>query len=189
MNQAAKLIGALAKIAIEGTAYTLPGAGTVSRTNCPPNDAANAGPISIWADIGIIENASEKTDSTKIEIYRPSPGVLQLDDELETKFKRTIALKITECSNVMWLLLNKALSSTSPLTGAIGQYVPFTHPNTKAWFKAQKYDGQTNALLFAEQTWCKLSIDNAVEYGGDKQMMFDLTVKQLWSPLNSHTGN
>ena len=188
MNQGSQLLGTLAKIALDGTTYTTPTAGTVSKTNCPDNAATNAAGT-IWFDLGIIEDVQEKTDSTKIPIFRPSPGILQLDDELETKLKRTLQVKCSECSNVMWLLLRRALAPTSPLTGAMGQYVPLTISRVKCWAKFQKYSGIDNALIDYEQMWAKIAIDNAVPYGGDKQVMFDLTIMQLFSPLNSAAGN
>ncbi len=187
MDQAAKLIGCLAKIAINGAAYTAPSAGTTSRTNIPPNDATN-GSGSIWPDLGIIAKATEKFDSTKVEIFRPTPGKYMLDDELEAKVKRTLTLTIEECSNVMWLLLRRALKPTSPLTGNIGQFVPLSVSNVKCWMKFQRY-GEDDALVDAEQLWSKISIDNAVEYGPEKNVQFELTVKQLWSPLTSSTAN
>lgn len=188
MQQATQLIGTLAKLALEGTTFVTPAAGTVSRTTIPDNDAANGGGP-IWFDLGIIESAQEKVDSTKITIFRPSPGILQLDDELETKLMRTIVCKCSEISNPMYLLLCRALKPTSPLTGNVGQFVPLTVSRVRGWVKFQRYSGIDNALLLAEQVWSKVSIENAVEYGGDKQVMFDLTIKQLFSPLNSATGN
>jgi len=188
MNQATQLLGTLAKIALDGTTYLTPTAGTVSKTNCPDNAAADAAG-NIWFDLGIIEECQEKVDSTKIPIFRPSPGILQLDDELETKLKRTLQIKCSECSNIMWLLLRRALLPTSPRTGAMGQFVPLTISRVKCWSKFQKYSGIDNSLIDYEQIWSKIAIDNAVTYGGDKQVMFDLTVMQLWSPLNSAAGN
>lgn len=189
MNQRPDLVGNLAKFAIGGTVVAAPAAGTVSRTLIPDNAATVAGGAAVWLDLGVIESASEKVDSSKIDIFRPSPGVLQLDEQLESKLKRTISLKISECSNAMWLLLRRALKPTSPLTGALGQFVPLSASQVNGWLKLQQYSGRDNTLLLAEQVWSKISIDNAVEVGGEKQVMFDLTVLQLWSPLNSANGS
>lgn len=189
MIPAAQLIGCLAKLSLEGTTYTIPTAGTVSRDLIPPNDAAKAGPISIWPDLGIIASASEKVDSTSVPIWGPAPGAYVLHDELEAKLIRTITCKVEECSNVMFLLLRRALKPDSPLTGAVGQFVPLTVSRNRAWVKFQRYSATDNTLLDAEQIWSKIKITNAVEYGPEKNVMFDLEIKQLWSPLTSGTGN
>jgi hypothetical protein len=189
MNQSAQLIGCLAKLALDGTTYTLPSAGTVSRTHLPPNDAAKTGPVSIWADLGIIAKASESVEATKIPIFRPAPGSYVLDDELESKPIRTLKCTVEECSNVMFMLLRRALTQDTPLSGAVGQFVPLTVSRVKAWVKFQRYSAEDNTLLDAEQLWAKLAITNAVEYGPEKHVQFELEIKQLWSPLTSGTAN
>jgi len=190
MNQAAQLIGCLAKLSLDGTTYTLPApGGVVSRTNLPPNDAAKAGPVSIWADIGIIAKATENIDSTKIPIFRPAPGQYVLDDELESKPIRTIKCTVEECSNVMWMLFRRALTKDTPLTGAVGQFVPISVSRVKCWVKFQRYSAEDNTLIDAEQIWAKISITNAIEYGAEKNVQFELEIKQLWSPLTSGTAN
>lgn len=189
MIQRPDLIGSQAKFAIAGTAFTAPTAGSVSASVIPDNAATIAGGGAVWFDLGIIESASEKTDSTKIPIFRPSPGALQLSENLRSKFQRTINLKVSECSNAMFFLMKRALGPLSPLSGAMGQFVPLSMPQTNGWLKLQQYSGRDNTLLFAEQVWGEISIENAVEAGGDKQLMFDLTISMLWSPLNSANGS
>jgi len=189
MDQSTRLLGCLAKIAIAGAVATGGTGGTVSRTFIPLNDAATADAKPIWLDIGVIESISEQTSSSPIETFRPSPGVLVADDVLETKLKRELTATITECSNAMWLLAQRALKATTLQTGAIGQYVPLSGGISKMWLKLQRYDGQDNSLLFAEQIWGKAVISDAIDVGGEKPIQFKLKFTQLWSPLNSATGN
>lgn len=188
MQQATRLIGTLIKLAPAGLAWATPTTGTVGRDALPPDDALTAAPGPIWIDAGIIREAQEQTSSTEIEVFRPSPGVLQLDDVLETKFKRELSLEISECSNYMWLLLRKCLKTTSPLSGGLGQHVALSGGISKFWVKIQDYDGQDNSLLLVEQSWCHAMIDGAVARGGDKEVTFKLKLRQLWSPLNSALG-
>jgi hypothetical protein len=189
MDQSTRLLGCLAKIAIAGAVAAAPNGGTVSRTFIPLNDAVTSGGAPIWLDVGVLESVSEQTSSSKIETYRPSPGVLVADDVLETKLKRELTATVSECSNAMWLLMQRALKATTIQTGAIGQYVPLSGGVSKMWLKLQRYDGQTNALLFAEQIWGNAEISDAVDVGGEKPIQFKLKFTQLWAPLNSATGN
>lgn len=193
MNQNPLLIGCLAKFALSGAAFTAPApGGTVSNTVIPSNDATIDGGGSVWLDLGTIEECQEKVDSTKIPIFGNTPGKIHLKDELETKPIRTLQCRVNDCSNYAWLLLRRALKPTSPFTGAIGQFVPLSVSRVRGWVKFQRYDGTdegNDALIDAEQLWSKIMIDNAVTYGGDKNVMFDLVIKQLWSPLNSATAS
>lgn len=188
MQQATYLIGSIAKIAIAGAISATPTAGTVGRDFIPDNAAVTAAASNVWLDVGVIEQAEEQTSSSKIEIFRPSPGVLQLDDIKETKLKRELTLTISECSNPMWLLLRRSLKATASISGALGQHVPLSGGTQKMWLKMQSYDGETNALLLSEQIWGYATIDGAVSMGGDKAVQFKVKFSQLWSPLNSATG-
>jgi hypothetical protein len=192
MIQETKLLGCQAMFALAGKTQVTPtpsGGPVVSNVYIPDNSGADSTSAPIWTPLGIIADAQEKVSSTKIEVYAPSPGTLQLSDVRETKFKRELTLKIGECSNVMWLVLRRALLITSPLTGAIGQFVPLTSGTIKGWIKFQAYNQDTNAQELIEQTWCQFSVDGAVSYGSDKAVEFSASVLQLRSSLNSHQGS
>ncbi len=180
-------MGCLAKVAISGLAWTSPSSGTVGRDSIPPPNATITGGGPAWIDVGIISDAQEGVQSTEIEIFRPSPGVLQLADVKETKHKRELDLTLDECSNFAWLLLRKCLKSNSPMSGNMGQHVPLSGGVSKLWLKIQDYDGENNDLLLIEQMWGHAKIDGPVARGGDQPVQFKLKVRQLWSPLNSST--
>lgn len=187
MTQETKLLGCLAQFALAGTVQATPTAGTVSSSFIPDNDGADSVPAPLWMPLGIIADAQEKISSTEVEIYKPSPGTLSLADVKESKFKREVTLKVSECSNLMWLALRRALKTTSPRTGAMGQHVPLTGGTIKGWLKFQSYDQDSNSQVLAEQVWCQLKVDVS-SYGNDKNPEFTCTFKQLWSSLNSATG-
>lgn len=188
MNQEVKLLGCLAQFALAGTVESTPGTGTTSGTYIPGNAAVDASSAALWMPLGIIAECSEKVSNGKIKIFKPSPGTLTLADLRETKFERELTIKISECSNLMWLALRRALSTTSPRTGAIGQHVPLTGGTIRGWLKVQSYNQDTNAQEIAEQVWGTFSIDSAVPYGNDKNVEFTVMFTQLWSSLNSATG-
>jgi hypothetical protein len=191
MIQETKLLGCLAQFALAGTTQVTPsptGGPIVSSGFIPDNSAVDGTSAALWMPLGIIAEAKEKVSSSKIEIYKPSPGTLSLSDVRESKFKRTLGLKITDCSNLMWLALRRALVVASPRTGTLGQHVPLTGGTIRGWLKIQSYNQDTNSQELAEQFWCTMSIDNDVTYGGDKNVEFDGTFTQLWSALNSATG-
>jgi hypothetical protein len=188
MTQETKLLGCLAQFALAGTIEATPGTGTTSASFVPANAAVDAAAAALWMPLGIIAEVQEKINSSKIKIFKPSPGTLSLSDVRETKFERELTVKVTDCSNLMWLALRRALVTTSPRTGAIGQHVALTGGTVRGWLKIQSYNQDTNVQELAEQFWCTMSIDGAVTYGNDKNVEFTATFTQLWSALNSATA-
>lgn len=190
MTTETKLLGCLAQFALAGTTQVLPtpvGGPITGVDYIPTNDATDAAVAAIWTSLGTISGWEPKVSSTKIEIYKPSPGTLSLSDVRESKFKREIEITITDCSNVMWLAAARALKVASPRSGAIGQYVPLTSGTIRGWIKAQAYNQDTNVLENAEQVWGTLVVTQA-KYGDDKNVEFKATFTQLWSALNSSNG-
>lgn len=190
MTTETKLLGCLAQFALAGTTQSTPtpsGDGITDSGFCPDNAAVDSTAAALWMPLGIIKTVSEKVDSTKIEIFKPSPGTLSLADVRESKFKRTLELTVSECSNLMWLALRRALVVASPRTGAIAQHVALTGGTIRGWLKLQSYNQDTNTQELAEQVWCTLTISD-VSYGDDKNVEFKVTLMQLWSSLNTATG-
>lgn len=187
MIQESKMLGCLAQFALAGTVQATPSAGTVSGSFIPDNAGADATPNPLWMPLGIIQSVQEKVSSTKNDIYRPSPGTLQLANVLESKFKRSLMIKVSECSNAMWLITRRAFLTSSARTGAIGTHNPLSGGTVRGWLKAQSYNQDTNTQELAEQIWGVFTIDS-VNYGDDKVVEFSLDVTQLWSSLNTATG-
>ena len=188
MTTETKLLGCLAQFALAGTIEASPSAGTTGVGYVPSNAAVDGAAAALWMPMGIIAEAKEKISSTKTEIFAPKPGTLTLSDFKESKFKRELSLKISDCSNLMWLALRRALVVASPRSGAIGQHVSMTGGTIKGWVKIQSYNQDTNTQELAEQFWCAVTIDGDVTYGHDKNVEFNVTLTQLWSALNTATG-
>jgi hypothetical protein len=188
MIQETKLLGCLAQFALAGTVETSPSAGTVGVGYVPSNSAVDAGSSALWMPLGVIASVAEKVNSSKIKIFKPSPGTLSLSDVRETKFERDLTVKVTDCSNLMFAALRRALVATTPRSGVLGQHVPLTGGTIRGWLKLQSYNQDSNAQEFAEQIWCTMSIDGDVTYGNDKNVEFTATFSQLWSALNTATA-
>jgi hypothetical protein len=165
-------------------------AGTVSKTFIPLNADQDAGAVNIWCPMGIISAIKESTKAgASVTTFRPTPGTLQADNLLESKFTRTLDMTIEECSNLMWLAMRRALAPSSIRQSgtAIGQFVPFTGGTVRGWLKLQMYNQDTNTQEVAEQTWGALQIDGT-SYGDDKNAKFEAKFTQLFSTLNTHTA-
>jgi hypothetical protein len=193
MIQEVKLLGCHAQFALAGTTQTTPtpsGSGVVSKSFLPADAAVDSEAKSLWMDLGIISEVGEgvKAGAT-IKVFRPSPGSLVLDEVKESKYERTLKLKIEECSNVMWSILRRSLTTTTPRTGDIGDHTTLSSGTIRGWLKVQSYDQDTNALIIQEKTWVAIQINNPVTYGNDKNVMFDCDVTQLYSALNEATGS
>ena len=105
MIQEAKLLGCIAQFALNGV-VDVTNAGTVGKTFCPTNGDLDGSGNAIWVPMGVIAGAKDSTKpGTTTEIYRPTPGTLQLDNILESKNKRVLTLTVEECSNLMWLAM------------------------------------------------------------------------------------
>ena len=191
MIQEAKLFGSLANFAPAGRTQVTPtptGGPVVSSSFIPDNAAQDASSASLWAYLGTIASIKEMNKpGTTTDIFRPSPGGLRLNQVLKSKFKRTFAITVEDCSNVMFTTLRRAFSTTTPLTGTLGQYVPGVGGNIQGWLKLQSYNQDTQALEDSMQVWGDLQIDEAT-YGGDKHPQFTCTFTELYSTLASTNG-
>jgi hypothetical protein len=117
----------------DSSPFTVPQAGTASRTAKPGADDP------AWVDLGVISSLSISPESAEDEIYAPSPGTLELYDVVENKRKRTIKF---DCDELSFLSFELAFH-TKPQTAAGGPYVPGSGPSVKGWLKVEQYDQNT----------------------------------------------
>lgn len=157
----------------EGAAYTVPEAGTASRT-AKPNATDPK-----WLDFG---NVSLKPkNSTEVdEIMGGAPGKRVLMDVVETSAKMSIEIKCKELSNIIFELLFGAESLE-----AGGQYNPLEGGEVKGWLKFQQYD-QKNALINTVDVYVYLKRPSDLDEG-EKTVSATIEALVLWSSLN--TGN
>jgi hypothetical protein len=159
----------------DGDAFTVPGAGTASRTSKP--GATDTG----WLDMGLIEEYSRKApDGTDIEVWGAKSGKLQLNDVHTVKSKQVITFTANEFGPLAVELLYRTLKLTSAST----QFNPNEGGDKKGWLKIQQYDAG-GTLRITEDVYVKLKITGDVDMsgGGLTKAQFEATV--LYSTLNT----
>lgn len=184
MIQQVEILGAHAFFFRDGAAYTVPGAGVASRTAKP------GATDPVWYDFGILDLGLSPKMEEK-EIWRPAPGVKELEDVIPFKRGLDIKLKKQELSNIdLELVFGSLALPNSPTAG--GQFNPLElqAASVKGWLKFQYYgrqsarDGAT-PLLTAD-VYVMLKYDGDFE-PGDEPVEPSLIARVLRSTLN--TGN
>src|SRR5689334_8878081 len=110
LTQRSIILGSHLFAFMEGKTFTIPGAGTASRTSKP--GAADTG----WVDLGVIEEAELSRSSEEIKIFGPFPGRLRLHDKIETKDELMIKFTTKELGPLAFEVLLKTLALTSSST-------------------------------------------------------------------------
>lgn len=176
MTKAPYILGSHANFFPDGLAFTVPGAGTASRTSKPgATDPA-------WINLGVVDGATDSpVESEKIDIFASSPGVKRLYDRLETKLMRKGKLKVKELSPLALRIIYRTLH----LTEASTQFNSLEGILVKGWLKLQRYD-QTDTIRITEDLFVHLEVVSDIEMdGGLAEVEFEYTV--LHSTLNTGT--
>lgn len=175
MQTGSYLIGNHAYFVRDGTSFTLPSAGTASRTAKPgANDTS-------WIDLGIIRSTSIQHSRDTIDVFAPTPGVKRLWDRHETKRVLAVTITMEEMSPLAWELLMGTLN----LTTASTQYNPLEGATKKGWVKLVQYK-QDDTPFNTTDIWAHLAIDGDTEFGDSVvSPVFKATV--LHSTLNTGT--
>lgn len=177
MNQARTLIGAHAFIFPAGLAFTVPAAGTSSRTAKP----GSADPD--WYDCGVSDWGI--SPNNKIEdFYAPAPGRRVLWDRLATSVGAKLKGKLMEMSNVTYQLL--LATAALPLTGAGGDYTPLSgDPVLRTWLQLQQFN-QANLLINTLDLFVAIELPGDVPFD-DKYVDVQVEANVLFSTLNKGT--
>jgi hypothetical protein len=163
----------------DGAAYTVPGAGTASRTAKPgASDPA-------WIDCGIVSGLQiNPTKGAMSEVWAPTPGKLRLADEIEIKAGIEIVFTCEEMSPFAF----EQVHGTLALTAASNQYNPTEGGFLKkGWLHLQQYD-QNDALFNTVEFFVSLKANGQVDFGSDSShVKVPLRAAVLHSTLNSGT--
>lgn len=162
LNTSPLIIGSQAWFIREGTAFTLPSAGTAGAAALP---AANDPLWDTTTDVTLIGNIESSTDETSTEekkVYGPSPGHLEVIAAVQTKFDRMLRFTVVDFGPLALELMTRS----GALTQASSTFTPFASPVKRGWLKVQRYD-QADALVYTERIWGILEIDGAVTFGDD----------------------
>lgn len=173
MNAAPRIIGNHAFFFRDGAAFTVPSAGTASRTAKP--GAADTS----WIDLGILRDASIQHARNEVDIFAPSPGAMRLFDVLETKRQLSVNITAEEMSPLAFELLFGTLA----LTTASTQYNPLEGASKKGWLKIQQYD-QADALFNTVDLYVHLKVSGDVAFG-DSVVAVTFEGRVLHSTLNT----
>jgi hypothetical protein len=178
MNQTRTLVGAHGFFFPDGAAYTIPGAGTASRTAKP------GGADPAWLKTGTADWTFAPQNTT-IDWHAPSPGARQLYDKLATKRGLKLKGKWMEMSNLVYRML-LGTAANFPLTGAGGQYNPLEgDPVIRGWLQLQQYN-QANALINTMDVFVAMTIPGDVEFG-ENYVDVNVEADVLFSTLNTGT--
>jgi hypothetical protein len=169
------ILGSHAFFFRDGSAYTVPGAGTASRTAKP--GAADTG----WIDLGILNEVTVQHQREEREIFAPTPGVLRLYDVKETKRQLLINLQTMDMSPLAFELMWGTLA----LTNASTQFNPLEGATKKGWLKLQQY-GDNDALFVTVDVFVQLKISGEVTIG-DNIVSAEYEARVLHSTLNTGT--
>jgi hypothetical protein len=179
MNTLARAIGNHLWFFRDGAAFTVPGAGTASRTAKP------GATDPLWIDCGVVSAVQvNPTKGAVSEIWAPSPGKLRLWDEIEIKVGMEIMFT---CEEMSPLAFEQALG-TLALTSASTQYNPMEGGTVKrGWLHLQQYD-QNDALFNTVEFFVSLKTSGQVDFGSEnKHITVPLRAAVLHSALNSGT--
>lgn len=171
------IIGNHAYFVLDGTAFTLPSSGTVSRTSKPGATDTS------WRYLGILQDLSVQNNKETRDIFAPTPGSLRLWNRMETK--RMLGVKFTalEMSTTAWEHIFGTLQLAT--SGASLQYNPLEGATKRGWLKIQQYSG-TDALVNTVDLYVHLAVNGEVQFN-DQVVPVQFEAMALHSTLNTGT--
>lgn len=176
MDKQRIIIGAHAFGFPAGAAFTVPGAGTSSRTAKP----GSADPA--WFDFGVSDWAIVPKNEI-VDFDAPSPGARVLYDRLTVRKGLALKGKLMEMSNIVYQML---LASALPLTGVGGQYNPTDgDPVVRMWLQLQQFS-QANVLINTMDVFVAMEIPGEVAFAKE-HVDVDVEANVLFSTLNTGT--
>jgi hypothetical protein len=178
MNQKRTVVGSQSTFFPEGSAFTVPGAGTASISSKPgATDPA-------WLALGGIKWSKEPT--TKTETYMaPAPGAYVAQDEVVLSRGLTLKGKLELQSNFAYQLATAtAALPVSPTAGGVYNELAGS-PVVRGWLHIQEYD-QNNVLINTVDRWVALKASGATN-NDDKAAETPVEAVLLFSTLNVGT--
>jgi hypothetical protein len=177
MDQSSKVVGNHVRFFPKGEAFTVPSAGTASKTEIP--GAADTG----WLSFGPIVDLSVERGKEEKEVWGPKTGGgrLVLHDVAETKNDLMHRFTAQELSP----LVMSVLYGSDLLDEASTDYTALDGEVKKGWIEVKQYD-QDDALINTVYSFVHLKIDGAVGFGADL-VTAQFVARQLFSTLNEGT--
>jgi hypothetical protein len=176
MNTAPRAIGNYVSFFRDKAAFTVPSAGTVSRTAKP--DGADPA----WIDFGVVNNLGATPSSNKDEIYGPTS---ELEDVIESK--RKVEVKF-DAEELQFLSFELAFQ-TKPLSAAGGNYNSGNGKTVKGWIKIEQYDmneDEDAPPINVVDLYCHIQLDGDLKCD-DNHVKTGIVATRLRSALNQGT--
>lgn len=171
----ARILGTHLLFFRNGASFTVPSAGTCSRTTKP--GATDTG----WVNLGVLADVQVEKQSQKVELWGPTPGRLRRVKVLETKLSLDVTFTCREISN----LSLEAMFGTAPLANNTAQWNPLEGVEIEGWLKGQIYD-QGDAQFVILDHWVCLTVDGPVRIDpGEELTSVRMKAYGLHSPLNT----
>lgn len=175
MNTGSVIVGNHGFFFRDGASYTVPSAGTASRTAKPGASDTS------WIDLGILSELNVQHDREAREVYAPTPGVLRLYDVIETKRLLKITAQAVEMSPFAFELIFGTLALTSAST----QYNPLEGVTKKGWLKIQQYN-QSDAIMNTLDVYVQIKVTGEINFG-ENIVTVPIEAVVLHSTLNTGT--
>jgi hypothetical protein len=161
----------------EGTAFTVPGAGTASKTSKPGSGDTS------WTtgNLGDCEEFKLAPESESYDIMGGTPGGLalknrvELSKRLKVTFTATRRDPITAQATFGTLTLTAASTQGNPLEGKL---------NIKGWLKFQSYDGD-GTLRETGDLWVTLKLTSVEPRSGRNPVKASYECEVEYSTLNT----
>lgn len=160
----------------EGSAYTVPEAGTCAVESKP--DASDPA----YIDLGAIEEwEDDVSGGTDIEVWRPSPGQLRLKDIIEVKPKMMVKFTTGELGP---LAVESLYRTSQSIDTETLQFNPLSGRLRKGWFHTQLYDQDDN-LKISMDLWGRLKCTGGMKSAEGTLVKPTWELLVLYSSLNT----
>jgi hypothetical protein len=176
MNTEPRALGTHLFFFRNGAAYTVPSAGTCSKTTKP----GAADPA--WVNLGSIIDVQVEKQSQKIEMWGPSPGQIRRLKVIETKKALDLMFTCQELGN----LALEAMFGTGPLANNTAQWNPLEGSEIEGWIKGQVYDHKDAQFIVLDH-WVCLTVEGSTRIDAGDGALTTVRLKAwgLHSTLNT----
>jgi hypothetical protein len=157
-------------------AFTSPSSGTAAREAQPGDDDEG------WIDLGIVQDVDIETTSEEIEVWKPTPGKLRLNNILELKHDQKIMFTLKDLSP----LAVELMTGSGELDGSSTTFTPLARTGLNGWLMLDWYD-QGDTERINGRWWVQLKVDGAVPVGGGRYTEVRCSARVLYSTLNEAT--
>lgn len=161
-----------------GTAFTLPAPGTAGENAKPDANTPE------YTDIGAIEDWEfDVSGGTDHEVWRPSPGRLQLKDVITVKEKMTLKFTTGETSA---FAVGHMMRTDADLDADSTQFNPMEGTPPQGWLHVALYD-HDDVLVLTAEVWGRLKCTGGLKASDGSLVKPTWEFLVLYSQYNTAT--